>query len=66
MSSSSLDLSAFENEVEYRVTTELRAMLRTAQDWIDQEDDGAFVAFRKIILDELEEREVELNTGEFQ
>lgn len=64
--SSADPISDFEKQVEYHVTSELRAMLRTAQDWIDQADDGVFVQYREIILDELETREVELKRGEFQ
>lgn len=67
-------LNQFEQEIPYTVTGELRGMLRTAQDWLDedvedwldQDDDEIFEACRDAIIDELAERELEIETGEDQ
>lgn len=63
-------ISQFEQEIQYRVSSELREMLSTANDWIEhdvQDDDDAdliFVAYRNLLEDELAERELKIETGE--
>lgn len=61
---SNLEIGPFCNEIQYRVTSELVEMLKTAQDWIDEADDGVFVAYRDALVAELAERDIEIATGE--
>lgn len=65
-------VSQFEREIEYRVTSELKEMLETAQDWIDSDiedcldhqDELIFVDYRNALLDELAERDLDIPTGD--
>jgi len=67
-------IAKFEREIELRVTGELCEMLETAQDWIDadvvdwvdQDDDLIFVAYRNALEDQLAERDLDIETGENQ
>jgi len=67
-------LEEFEEEIQLRVTGELREMLQTTQewiddnreDWVDHNDDLIFVAYRNALEDELAERELEIETGDKQ